>query len=157
MLVEALGLYGARERAGAGSAPEILAWARETGLPYGDDGTPWCGLFMAVVARRAGWAAPARPLWARDWLGFGRPAAAAGLGDVLVFARRGGGHVGLYVGEDARAFHVLGGNQGDAVSIARIARARLLGARRPAWRVAEPANVRPVRLSARGALSADEA
>jgi hypothetical protein len=41
---------------------------------------------------------------------------------VLVFERPGGGHVGYYFGEDATAYHVLGGNQGDAVTIARIAR-----------------------------------
>ena len=41
------------------------------------------------------------------------------------------GHVGFYAGEDADAFHVLGGNQGNAVSIVRIGRDRLLGARWP--------------------------
>jgi len=40
--------------------------------------------------------------------------------------------VGFYAGEDASAFHVLGGNQSDSVSIARVARTRLLGARWPA-------------------------
>jgi cell wall-associated NlpC family hydrolase len=78
------------------------------------------------------------------------------LGDVLVFQRTGGGHVGLYVGEDEAAFHVLGGNQGDRVCIARIARHRLYSARRPAYR-AMPATVRTYSLAPAGALSANEA
>jgi hypothetical protein len=52
---------------------------------------------------------------------------------------------------------VLGGNQGDAVSICRIAKARLLGARRPVWKPAQPASVRTVKLASGGALSTNEA
>jgi hypothetical protein len=76
---------------------------------------------------------------------------------VLVFERAGGGHVGMYVGEDAGAYHVLGGNQGDAVSIARIAKIRLFTARRAAWRSAQPSNVRRVLIAAAGNLSKNEA
>jgi hypothetical protein len=78
------------------------------------------------------------------------------LGDVLVFVRNGGGHVGLYVGEDETAFHVLGGNQSDAVNIKRIAKRRLYAARWPTYR-AEPVNVRQIPLAPNGALSANEA
>jgi hypothetical protein len=52
-------------------------------------------------------------------------------GAVLVFEREGGGHVGFYVGEDSTHYHVLGGNQGDAVSIVRIARSRSIARRWP--------------------------
>ena len=79
------------------------------------------------------------------------------LGDVLVFARGKSGHVGIYVGEDASAFHVLGGNQSDRVMIKRIAKARLLGVRRCPWRINQPGNVRVVRLSGGGSLSTNEA
>jgi hypothetical protein len=54
-------------------------------------------------------------------VGVRRQAPAAALGDVLAFVRNGGGHVGLYVDEDASAYHVLGGNQSDRVSITRVA------------------------------------
>ena len=53
-------------------------------------------------------------------------------GAVLVFERGSGGHVGFAIGQDATQFYVLGGNQSDAVTIARIAKSRLLGARWPA-------------------------
>ena len=112
---------------------------------------------MALIARRAGKTPPAKPLWAPSWSRFGVAAPAAALGDVLVFNRpKGGGHVGLYVGEDDGAFHVLGGNQSDAVSITRIAKTRCIAIRRPIYRD-QPASVAPVQLTATGAISANEA
>ena len=65
-----------------------------------------------------------------------------------------GGHVGFYVGEDAVAYHVLGGNQGDAVTIARIARSRCVARR---WPAGPPVIGKPVLRSATGRLSRDEA
>ncbi len=159
VLLEALALYGTRETAGTASNPEILAWAREVGVDrdYRADSVPWCGLFVAAVVKRAGFAPVAAPLWARNWASWGSKADRASLGDVLTFVRDGGGHVGLYVGEDATTYFVLGGNQGDAVSIARIAKSRCIGVRRCPWKLAQPGNVRPVRLAAGGALSTNEA
>lgn len=163
ILLEAIKVFGTAEKPGPGSNPSILAWAKATGQDkvYRDDATAWCGLTMAYVALQAGWSLPVNPLAARNWLSWGVPQKQAGLGDILVFWRgsRGGyqGHVGMYVGEDADAYHVLGGNQGDAVSIKRIGKARLLGIRRCPWRINEPANVRPVRLAAGGSLSTNEA
>jgi len=75
-------------------------------------------------------------------------------GAVLVFERPGGGHVGFYVGEDATAYHVLGGNQGDAVTIARIAKDRCIARRWPAGR---PVIGKPVQMAARKPISTDEA
>ena len=158
----ALGLYGVTETPGVASTPEIMAWAGEVGLrsSYPNDGVAWCGLFAAVVVKRAGWDVVAGPLWARNWATFGRavdPRHAA-LGDILVFSREGGGgHVGFFVGEDATAFHVLGGNQSDAVSFTRILKTRLLAVRRPKWRVAQPAGVKKYVIDASGAVSANEA
>ena len=158
ILIEALKTYGTAEKPGPGNNPSIMQWARETGLArvYANDATAWCGLLMAYVALQAGWEPPLNPLWARNWLDFGKLQKSACLGDVLVFSRGKGGHVALYVGEDAEAYHVLGGNQGDRVSIKRIAKKRLLGIRRCPWRINQPASVRPVRLAATGALSTNE-
>ncbi|MCI9879598.1 TIGR02594 family protein [Methylobacterium goesingense] len=160
ILLEALALYGTKETPGAASNPAILAWARETGVAgaYVNDGIAWCGLFVAVVAKRAGFEPVKNPLWARNWATFGTKADKPSLGDVLVFERAGGGgHVGLYIGESATVFYVLGGNQGDAVSIAPIAKGRLLAVRRCPWKIAQPAGVRPIRLAVTGALSTNEA
>ena len=157
---EGLATLGTREVAGAEHNPIILGWAREVGLHavYRADETPWCGLWMAVVAQRAGWPVVHGPLWARNWAHFGAASAEPSLGDVLAFTRPGGGgHVGLYIAEDTTSFHVLGGNQGDAVSIVRIARERMIAARRPIWRVAQPPSVKRYRVAAGGTLSINEA
>lgn len=159
MLKKALELYGVKETAGAGNTPEIMKWAKEMGggvaKVYTADSIPWCGLFTGIVAQRAGKPLPASPLWARAWASWGKPSPQAGLGDVLVFVRQGGGHVGLYIGEDADAYHVLGGNQSDGVNIKRIAKSRCIAARR-SYRVT-PKNVRRVFIKAGGGLSANEA
>jgi cell wall-associated NlpC family hydrolase len=102
---------------------------------------------MALIAKRAGKVAPAKPLWARSWSRFGIASPQAALGDVLVFSlAKGGGHVGIYVGEDETTFHVLGGNQGVAVIITRIAKTRCIAIRRLIHRV-QPASVAPIHLA----------
>jgi len=173
MLLEALKLHGTLETPGPGNNPVILAWADEVGDReatayakwaagwYDKDSTPWCGLFCAVVAARANVdnrperRPPVKYLSALEWAKFGGLATQAELGDVLVFQRPGGGHVALYVGEDASAYHVLGGNQGDAVSITRIAKARCVAVRRVPY-LSKPSNVRRVVLGPTGPLSANE-
>lgn len=163
ILAEGLKTYGTSEKPGPGSNPTILQWAKVIGYDriYKDDATAWCGLWMGYTTLQAGWDAPLNLLGARNWLTFGRPSDAPMLGDVLVFWRGSktgwSGHVGLYAGEDRDAYHVLGGNQSDRVSFSRIAKTRLLGARRCPWRINQPANVRPVWLSSSGALSTNEA
>lgn len=160
MLVEALREFGTLETPGTRDNPKILAWAKECGLQYTytKDSIPWCGLFMALVARRAQHRPVKSPLWALSWSTFGAAAAEPMLGDILTFTRKGGGHVGLYVGEDTTHYHVLGGNQSDKVTISRIEKKRMYQARRPMWKVKQPANVRKIILSAQGTpTSANEA
>lgn len=163
ILIEALSLFGTLETPGEKDNPIILSWAKELGDPdverdYRHDSIAWCGLFMAVCAKRARLEVPDKPLWALNWAKFGNPAPfPAKLGDVLVFKRTGGGHVGIYVGEDDTAYHVLGGNQKDSVSITRIAKSRLHALRRTAWKIAQPESVRRVFLSSNGQLSENEA
>lgn len=70
--------------------------------------------------------------------------------------RPGGGHVGFYVAEDRDCFHVLGGNQHDAVSIARIERSRCVAMRRPAYAVT-PTSAVPIHVAPDGDVSENEA
>lgn len=159
-LLEAIKLFGTTEVAGAANNPVILQWAVECGLGkiYKQDSMPWCGLFVSICLQRASrhilysW----DNLRALKWAGWGFPANRAMLGDLLIFQREGGGHVGFYVGEDAHAYHVLGGNQGDKVSIVRIAKQRCVAISRPAYNN-QPENVRPIILSVGGQLSTNEA
>lgn len=157
-----LGLYGTIEAPGDADNPVILGWAGEVGLAgtYAHDATAWCGLAVAVAAKRAGYEPPVDPLWALNWLDWGNATGISPpmLGDVLVFRRTAGGHVGIYVGEDQTHFHVLGGNQGDACNITRFTKATwtkgmafgFVAARRSPWRFAQPPNVRRVVLSPQG-------
>lgn len=159
---EALALIGVHEVVGKGSNPTIIGWRDELNqagakiVGYADDDIAWCGLFAAIVTHRAGKVPVVNPLWARNWAAFADPSPAAGLGDVLVFVRDGGGHVGFYIAEDSTAYHVLGGNQGNRVSITRIAKDRCIARRRPTY-INRPASVKPYTVAASGALSRNEA
>lgn len=164
MILEALKEFGTLEKPGDANNPAIIAWAHEIGGAVEDvykaDKTPWCGLFMAVIAQRAGKKIVKDPLWALNWGTFGNHIETPMLGDVLVFIRKTSdgkkaGHVALYVGEDDSAFHTLGGNQSDSVCITRMAKNRLYTARRPEYNN-QPQNVRRIILSASGSLSNNE-
>jgi uncharacterized protein (TIGR02594 family) len=160
-MVEAIRWIGTKEVAGQKNNPLIMNWVRELGVGhvFTGDAVPWCGLFVAYCMKQAGRAYPVHFYRAKEWgtwEGLGLAGGGPKFGDVLVFMRDGGGHVGFYVGEDKTAFHVLGGNQGDSVSIVRLAKPRLIAIRRPKY-FAAPANVRPIKLAGSGLLSTNEA
>ena len=159
LLVEAVKLIGIKEVVGKVHNPVIMAWAKDLDLQkiYTADEIPWCGLFIAYACHKAGIDVIDKPLWALSWAKWGTEVKEPMLGDILTFKRDGGGHVGIYVGEDKDCYHVLGGNQGNAVSVTRIVKSRLYKARRTAWKVAQPANVRKVHLDAKGIISKNEA
>lgn len=128
----ALGRHEARDRSW------LMDWLKRDGRSLGDPAkNPWCGDFVETCMRIALPDEPllgalaSNPYWARNWLQFGQEVQPIP-GAVLVFERGSGGHVGFAIGQDDTHFYVLGGNQSDAVTIARIAKGRLLGARWPA-------------------------
>lgn len=165
ILVQALKEYGTLETPGTEDNHKIIGWAQEIGRPvslnYQHDSTPWCGLFMAVCAKRAGLELPPAPLWALSWSRWGNQVVGpAMLGDIMVFKRAGGGgHVALYVGEDKTHYHILGGNQRDSVCIVRKEKDpnTLYAVRRTKWQIAQPPNIRRVKLSASGIMAGSEA
>ncbi len=159
-LLEAQRAIGVTEQTGPGSNPLIIGWARRLRIDYASDEIPWCGLFVAhcIGLTLPGEVMPGNPLGARTWSRFGAACALPQPGAVMTFWRGspGGwqGHVGFYIGEDASAFHILGGNQGNAVNVRRFARSRFLTARWPA--TAPPPTGRARRLRADGSLSTNE-
>ena len=159
ILVQAVKQLGVKEIVGRTHNPVIMGGAEELGLKkvYTEDEIPWCGLFIAHCCHAAGLDVVERPLWALNWAKYGNKVDEPMLGDILTFKRNGGGHVGIYVGEDATYYHVLGGNQNNSVSVSRIAKSRLHQARRTAWKVAQPASVRKVHLEAKGTITTNEA
>jgi uncharacterized protein (TIGR02594 family) len=157
-LLKAIELYGTQETVGRKHNPIIMGWAKELGLQnvYTADEIPWCGLFMAIVMKRAERPVVQNPLGALNWNNFGVRVLAPMLGDVVTFSRKGGGHVGIYVAEDATTYHVLGGNQDNKVCIKRILKTRISQARRPLYNL-QPDNVRKIIISIGGDISVNEA
>jgi uncharacterized protein (TIGR02594 family) len=159
-LLEAQRAIGVTETTGPESNPLIIGWARRLRIDYRADEISWCGLF---VAHCIGFSLPmevmpANPLGARSWGQFGIPCPTPQPGAVMTFWRGSPGdwrgHVGFYVGEDASAYHILGGNQGNAVNVKRFARSRFLTARWP--RMALLPTGGPRWLRADGSLSSNE-
>lgn len=149
---------GTREAPGKANSPTIMGWIKRLGTKVlgtivNDDATPWCGTFVAVCMIEAGLPAAPIAVRAKAWATWGLPVTPR-LGCVLVFAREGGGHVGLYVGEDANRFYVLGGNQGDKVSIAPIAKDRMIASR---WPMGVPSATKAVQMTSAAAASRNEA
>jgi uncharacterized protein (TIGR02594 family) len=136
-------LYGTKEVAGAKDNPLILAMLQTDATWPENDEVAWCAAAMNFVCKL--WKLPrTKTLAARDWLKVGEPIrlAEAHPGfDVVVFSRGQGeqpgpavfdapGHVGFYAGLEGTDVLVLGGNQGNSISIAPYALKNLLGIRR---------------------------
>lgn len=152
-------LIGTKETPGSGNNTKIIDWAKNIGGFIGNfykaDEIPWCGLFVAHCFIKNGIAVSQNSLSALSWANWGIPIAKGVPGAVMVFVRPGGGHVGFYVSEDKDAYHILGGNQSDSVSITRIQKSRLKGIR---WPKGQPAPTQgPVYATFTGALSTNEA
>lgn len=161
-LAAARAKLGTREAPGPANNPTIMGWAKRLGtkvlgMVYNADSVPWCGLFVATCMDEAGIKPVSIAVRAKAWATWGSPLAPADLapGAVLVFERAGGGHVGFYDGENATAYRVLGGNQGDAVTRAWIDKKRCIARR---WPLGVPLVGKPVLIAASGApLSSNEA
>lgn len=155
----AVAKLGIRETPGPANNPTIMGWAKGLGVKilgivYADDSAvPWCGLFVAEVMSEAGFRPPPIAVRAKAWATWGTEVAPCE-GAVLVFQRPGGGHVGFYAGETSSAFRVLGGNQGDAVSYAWIARDRCIACR---WPPGGPPVGARLQVAGAGPLSNNEA
>ena len=142
---------GTREAVGAANSPTIMGWAKRLGtkalgMVYNADSVPWCGVFVAICLAEDGLPPAPIAVRAKAWAGWGANLAADRLapGAVLVFERPGGGHVGFYVCEDPTHYHVLGGNQGDRVSIMRLEKSRCIARR---WPISRAVLGKPVRMS----------
>lgn len=139
---------GLRELPVKGQDHPFIQWCF-TVCGYGTntpDEQPWCSAFANGICWLLG-LPHSQSAAARSWLAVGRPVnlTVAALGfDVVVLKRAGDnagpevrykdgwppGHVGFFAGIENGGVLVLGGNQGDQVSIARFSLERILGIRR---------------------------
>lgn len=163
-MVIARGLMGLKEIPGGKSNPFILEWAKELKLDriYKDDDTSWCALFAAICMHRAGRTIDLKTKDLFDYLRALKysdvfDAVAnddAAFGDILIFRRPSGGHIGFYVAEDATTYHVLGGNQSNMVNVIRIEKKRCVAIRRPSYQTFVPEKFI---VDAKGTISSNEA
>ena len=126
-------LSGVHEVPGLEHHPRILEYHQATGLGATDDETPWCAAFVGWCLRMAMVEGTGRAN-ARSYVNWGKRCDAR-LGGIAVLWRGQPngwqGHVGFLVGEESGNLLILGGNQGDAVSIRSYPSDRLLGYRWP--------------------------
>lgn len=134
---------GVKEVPGAVSNPAVLAMLRLVDPSVTGDEVPWCSAFVNYIC----WLLllpQSKSLAARSWLKVGQPTALADAevsADVVVLSRGDGpqpgpevidapGHVGFYGGYVGDRIWVLGGNQGNTVSLTTFPTSRVLGVRR---------------------------
>lgn len=133
-LVHARGYLGTAERPGHAANPDILAFYRDAGHPaVTSDAIAWCAAFVGACLARAG-ERPTGSLRARSYLDWGRPLDRPRHGAIVVLSRGANaalGHVGFLIETHRDKVLILGGNQGDKVSIAAFPRSRVLSYRWP--------------------------
>lgn len=126
---------GVQELPGDQHNQRILAYHQATALQATADEVPWCASFVGWCLAQA-WCLGTRNAMARSYSSWGvqspiRP------GAIAVFWRGNptgqSGHVGFVLGADTSRdlLYVLGGNQGNRVSVASFQAKRLIGLRWP--------------------------
>ncbi len=112
--------------------PRIVAYHNACDDTVSDDEVPWCSSFVNWAIGRAN-QPRTRSRAARSWLQWGVPITEPIYGCVCILWRESPeswkGHVGFYLGETGDDIIMLGGNQGDEVSVRRYPRGRVLGYR----------------------------
>jgi uncharacterized protein (TIGR02594 family) len=125
-------ISGTKEFPGTADNPVILGWvatiiAKYPDLKgsvgwYHDDSIPWCGLATGYCVAASGFKPPKLLLGAGNWIDDwpdGVRLREPCRGAIMVRRRTGGNHVTMYEGEDTGYFYCRGGNQSDAVNVAR--------------------------------------
>jgi uncharacterized protein (TIGR02594 family) len=123
---------GLSEIKGPDTSPTIKKWLSSLRAWWTDDETPWCGVFVAACLSYSWLKYPKAYYRAKSYLEWGTKLETPVYGCVVIFERVGGGHVGFVVGKDDKGrLMVLGGNQGNKVSIAPFDTSRVAGYRYP--------------------------
>ena len=134
-MVEGFKLLGLAEIPGPAHESRIVRMWQSIKAPFRDDETPWCAAFVGHCLESSALRS-SRSAAARSYLAWGQKLDAPVPGCVVVLNRPGSswsGHVGFAVSRDDRGrIGLLGGNQGNRVSVAFFDPARVIGCRWPA-------------------------
>lgn len=124
---------GVLELPGRSHAAAIIAYHSTTTLKGQTDEVPWCSSFVNWVMKKTG-IPGTRSAAARSWMQWGKETEPR-VGAVVVLSRGsdpGSGHVGFYAGPGtAGKIKLLGGNQGNKVSIQSFSLKQVLAYRWP--------------------------
>ena len=125
-VVEALKHIGLKEIVGPKHEPTIISWVKKLGGWFTTDEIPWCGTFVAQCLQEAKRGYPKHWYRALPYADYGTRLAEPAYGSIGVMARTGGGHVTFIVGEtkDGKYLVGLGGNQSNAVNLAKFPKSR---------------------------------
>lgn len=134
---------GLKEIKGPKHNSTIIQWLDQLSAWWLNDETPWCGVFCAAVMKEAGYTYPPMYMRAKAWLDWGQKIAKPVLGCIVVFDRKGGGHVGFLIGFTKNGdLLVFGGNQSDSVRVSQFSPERVLGYRIPSgWSYSQAKSV----------------
>jgi len=124
---------GVSEIRGKEHNQKILEYHSMTSLKATSDEVAWCSAFVCWVWEKMG-IRSTNSAMAKSWLKWGQALGEPLLGCVVVFDRgpkKWMGHVGFYAGETKDYIKVLGGNQGNRVSIMDYPKKDLIAYRRP--------------------------
>lgn len=119
---------GIQELSGKQHNKKIVEYHACTSLRATDDETPWCASFVNWVMKQVG-VNGTNSAAARSFSKWGNELKTPVKGCVVVFTRKGGGHVAFYHSEDNNFIYCLGGNQSNSVNISAYRKDRLLGYR----------------------------
>lgn len=165
-LAHARGFLGLQELPGKDLAPPIARWLGHVKAWWREDETPWCGTFVGGMLAETGFDPPAHAYRAKAYLepAWGLTLTSACLGSILVFERKGGGHVTFAAGRDRFGVMLgLGGNQREpgathtgGVTISRFGPERFIAAVWPRQAIAVQQFPLPL-LEVGGSLSTVEA
>ena len=125
---------GVSEIPGNTDNPRILEYLQTTPSANQTDEEAWCSAFISWCIEQAGFQSTRDPA-ARSWLNWGTSLAEPRQGCIAVLSRGSNpmkGHVGFYVAtKESGGLALLGGNQGNRVTVSSYAPERLVGWR---WR-----------------------
>ena len=121
----AMGELGQQEIAGSEDNERIVDYFDSVTYRATDDETPWCAAFANWVLMQSG-IARTESAAALSFAKWGVKTAKPKYGDIVVFDHgHGRGHVGFFMGTDAKNVSVLGGNQNNQVNITKFAASRV--------------------------------
>jgi uncharacterized protein (TIGR02594 family) len=128
---------GLKEIPGPASDPTITAWIKQSAswLDGDDSKTAWCGCMRGAIGIATGTGAPPAHYRAASWAKWGRAVditkpSCWQQGDTIVMTRPGGNHVAVLDHVSGKTAFLLGGNQSNAVTIARFDISKITHVRR---------------------------